>query len=152
MPPIMEMPEEPGKLEIGEETLRQLNKARKWAMFLAVCGFIFLGLMIVLGLLTGTFLTAFKNGDTPDSIPDIVLITGFIAIILINFFPILFLFRFSTHASNAVTTHNPLEFQSAMRNLKRFFVNIGIILILALVSYLAGLAMAETLINVLRGL
>ena len=148
----MEKPDEAGKLEIGEETLRQLNKARKWTMFLAVCGFIFLGLMIILGLMTGTFLTAFRNGNTPEGIPDIVLITGFIAMILINFFPILFLFRFSTHASNAVSTHNPLELQSAIRNLKRFFVSIGIILILFLASYLAGLAMAGTVTGLFRSL
>ena len=51
------------KIEIDQETLKHLNTLRKWTMFLAVTGFIFLGLIIILGLITGTFLTAFNQSD-----------------------------------------------------------------------------------------
>ncbi len=59
----MDSPQEIRKIEIEQETLNHLNTARKWAMFLAIIGFIFLGLLIMIGALAGTFLTAFSSGN-----------------------------------------------------------------------------------------
>ena len=54
----METSLEERKIEIEEETLDHLNITRKWTMFLAIIGFIFLGLFIVMGVLAGTFLAS----------------------------------------------------------------------------------------------
>ncbi len=85
------------KIEIGEETLKHLNKLRKWTMFLAVSGFIFLGIIIALGLITGTFLTAFNHSDKTPGLSDALVLAGFIGLALLTFFPVFFLFRFSKH-------------------------------------------------------
>jgi hypothetical protein len=44
----METPLENRKIEIGQETLNHLNTTRKWAMFHAIIGFIFLGLILII--------------------------------------------------------------------------------------------------------
>ena len=57
----MENLQENRKIEIGQESLGYLNTTRKWTMFFAILGFIFLGLMLIIGLLAGSFLTAFTS-------------------------------------------------------------------------------------------
>ena len=140
----MENTREPASLEIGQETLKHLNKLRKWTMFLAVSGFIFLGLIITLGLITGTFLTAFSNSDKIPGMPDALLYAAFITVTLIIFFPILFLFRFSKHTSKAVSTLDKKEMHIAIRYLKRYFIYIGVLLIVILALYIAGIILAGT--------
>jgi hypothetical protein len=135
----MENPTGQRKMELGDESMKTLNKARKWTMFLAVTGFIFLGLIIVLGLLTGTFLTAFNKSDNAQGIPDLFLIAGFAAAALINFFPIFFLYRFSTYSAKAVSSNNPGDLKKALLYLKRFFIFLSLLLITAIVLYIAGL-------------
>ena len=140
----MEDPQEPGRMEIGQETLKHLNILRRWTMFLAVSGFIFLGLIITLGLITGTFLAAFSNSDKMPGLPDALVYIAFITITLIIFFPILFLFRFSNHTSKAVLTLDSNEMHIAIKYLKRYFIYIGVLLIVILSVYIAGLILAGT--------
>jgi len=59
----METISEDRKIEMGPEILSYLNSTRKWTTFLSVLGFIFLGLMIVAGLATSLFITAFKTQE-----------------------------------------------------------------------------------------
>ena len=131
-------------IEIGQDTLKHLNTLGKWTMFLAVSGFIFLGIIITLGLITGTFLTAFSNSDKIPGMPDALLYAAFITVTLIIFFPILFLFRFSKHTSKAVSTLDKKEMHIAIRYLKRYFIYIGVLLIVILALYIAGIILAGT--------
>jgi hypothetical protein len=140
------------KIEIGPETLKNLNITGKWTMFLAVSGFIFIGLIITLGLLTGTFLSAFSQSDKTPGISDIMLLACFSAVVVIYFFPVFFLFRFSKHTSNAITALNSQELNKGIRYLKLYFVYIGILLIITIAVYLAGLIITGTSPAFLKGL
>lgn len=138
----MENHQEQAGLEIGDETLKHLNTLRKWTMFLAVSGFIFLGIIIALGLITGTFLSAFNHSDKMPGLSDALVLAGFIALALLTFFPVFFLFRFSKHASNALTTRDRKNMHKAIKSLKRFFIYIGILLIVSAAIYLFSLILA----------
>jgi hypothetical protein len=148
----MENIPEARKIEIGQDTLKQLNKTRKWTMFLAVSGFIFLGLIVAIGIITGTFLTAFNQSDKIPGIPDAMLLGAFSALALMIFFPVLFLFRFSKHASKAISTLESKEILKTIKYLKRFFVSLGILLIITTLTYLIALVLDSTSIGFLRGL
>ena len=149
---LMDTNPEIRKIEIGPETLKHLNKLRKWTMFLAISGFIFFGLIITLGLLTGTFLTAFNQSDKTQGIPDALVFAAFIGLALINFFPILFLFRFSKHASSAVSKLELKEMHIAIKYLKRFFICLGVILIVVITVFIASLVLAGTSAVFFQGL
>ena len=140
------------KIEIEKETLNNLNTTRKWTMFLAISGFIFIGLIITLGFITGTFLSAFNLSDTTPGIPDFLMPAIFFVLAVIYFFPVFFLFRFSKHTSNAIATLNSQEFNKAFKYLKRYFVYLGILLIIVITCYIAGLILAGTLMAFLKGL
>jgi amino acid transporter len=133
------------KIEISQETIKYLDTLRKWSMFLAVSGFIFLGLIIVMGIIAGTFLTAFNHtGRNTLGLPDLVLMAGFVGLILINLFPIFYLFRFSVHTSNAVSNNDSAELTKAVRYLKRFFLYLGILLITLIILYVTILVITGT--------
>ena len=143
---------ETAKMEIGPETIKTLNILRKWTMFLSVSGFIFLGLIIILGLITGIFLSFFNRSDKIPGLPDVLMIAIFIAVVLINFFPVFFLFRFSKRTSLAISTLDQRAMHRAIRDLKLFFIYLGVLLIVLLSVYLASLVLAGTSSAFFQGL
>ena len=148
----METPLENRKIEIEQETLKHLNTTRKWAMFLAIIGFIILGLIVIVGLIAGTFLTAFNSGGKDLGIPESLMFVPILLLAVIYFFPVLFLFRFSKHTSHAVQTLDKLEFHKAIKNLKSFFVYIGVLIIIILSLYIVVLIVAGSSLAFLKGL
>jgi hypothetical protein len=148
----METPLENRKIEIEQETLKHLNTTRKWAMFLAIIGFIILGLIVIIGLIAGTFLTAFNSGGKDLGIPESLMFVPILLLAVIYFFPVLFLFRFSKHTSHAVHTLDKLEFHKAIKNLKSCFVYIGVLIIIILSLYIVVLVVAGSSMAFLKGL
>ena len=148
----METPLENRKIEIEQETLKHLNTTRKWAMFLAIIGFIILGLIVIIGLIAGTFLTAFNSGGKDLGIPESLMFVPILLLAVIYFFPVLFLFRFSKHTSHAVHTLDKLEFHKAIKNLKSCFVYIGVLIIIILSLYIVVLIVAGSSLAFLKGL
>jgi MFS family permease len=148
----METPLENKRIEIEQETLSLLNTTRKWAMFLAIVGFIILGLIVIIGLIAGTFLTAFNSGEKGLGIPESLMFVFIFLLAVIYFIPVLFLFRFSKHTSHAVQTLDKLELHKAVKNLKSYFVYIGILIIIILSIYLIVLIIAGSSMAFLKGL
>lgn len=149
----MESPIENRKIEIEQDTLNQLNTTRKWAMFLAISGFIFLGLIVVIGLIAGTFLSAFSSRtENGTGIPESLMFVPFLLMAVIYFFPILFLFRFSKHSSHAIQTLDKLEFHKSIKNLKYYFAYIGFLIITVFTIYIVVLIVAGSSLAFLRGL
>ena len=148
----METPIETRKIEIEERTLRLLNKTRKWAMFLAIIGFIFLGLIIVMGLAAGTFFKTFNSVNAEKGIPGYLMYLPVIAVTIIYFFPVLFLFRFSKHSALAITNYDNLEFHKAIKNLKFYFAYLGVLIIIVFVIYFSVLIIAGSSVAFLKGL
>jgi hypothetical protein len=148
----METPLEIKKIEVEQETLNHLNTTRKWAMFLAIAGFIFLGLIIVIGLIAGTFLSTFSGGENGIGIPESLMFVPVLLIALIYFFPVLFLFRFSKHTSHAIQNLDKLAFHKAVKNLKYYFAYIGILIIIMFSLYIIILIVAGSSMAFLKGL
>ena len=148
----MEAPLENRKIEIGQETLNHLNTTRKWAMFHAIIGFIFLGLILIIGLLAGTFLTTFSSGIKGSGIPESLMFIPVLVIAVVYFFPILFLFRFSKHSSHAIQNLDKLEFNKAIKNLKYWFAYLGVLVIAIFSFYIIVLVVAGSSMAFLKGL
>jgi hypothetical protein len=148
----MEIQPEPRKIEIDEKTLNHLNTTRKWVMFLAIIGFIVLGLFIVISLIAGTFLTVFNLSDKGLGVPESLMFIPVLLLALIYFFPVLFLFRFSKHMGHAIQTLDNEELHKALKNLKSYFVYIGTLIILGLTGYLVALIIAGSSLSFLKGM
>jgi mannose/fructose/N-acetylgalactosamine-specific phosphotransferase system component IIC len=139
------------KIEIDEDTLKILNTSRKWTMFLAVTGYIFLGLFIVLGLLAGTFLTTFKSGETGLGIPESFTLIAIPVSAVILFFPGFFLIRYSKYMAHAVQHYDKEALHRSLRNLKNYFSYIGILIIIFLAVYIIALVVAGSSVSLFNG-
>lgn len=148
----MENSIETRKIEIEQKTLNNLNTIRKWTMFIAIIGFILLGLLLIIGLIAGTFLSAFKLGETDLGIPESLGLVVVFVMAVIYFFPVYFLFRFSKHTANAVQTLNKEELHKAFKSLKSYVVYLGVLIILGLSFYVVALIFAGSAIAFLKGL
>lgn len=124
------------KIEIGKNTLKDLNSIRKWTMFLSLMGFILIIAFLITGLFTGIFLSVFKTGNGDAGFPEWLSFVAIITLTLILLFPVLFLFRFSKYMSEAVKARDEQKIQKAFRNLKKCCVLTGILVILFLALYL----------------
>jgi uncharacterized membrane protein len=148
----METPSEERKIEIGTETLNHLNSTWKWTMFLSILGFIFLGLIIIAGVVTSTFLTAFKTQEANLGIPESLMIIILIVVAAIYFFPVLFLFRFSRNTRDAIQNLDKRKLEKAFRNLRTYFTYIGIMVIVVLSIYFVALFAAGASMSFLKGM
>jgi len=148
----MENTSEIKTIELDGRSLKYLNTIRKWAMFLAIMGFIFLGLIIIIGLIAGTFLKAFDSGEAKMGLQETLIIISLFVMVIVYLFPIIYLFRFSKHSANAIEKLDKEELRKAMKNLRSYFVYIGILIIAGLSLYVITLVAAGTSMSFLKGL
>jgi len=148
----METTSEDRKIEMGPEILDSLNSTRKWTTFLAILGFIFLGLLIVAGLVTSVFLSTFKTTQANLGVPESLMIFFFIVAGAIYFFPVLFLFRFSRNMRDAIQNFDRHKLEKGFRNLRLYFTYIGIMVIIVLSIYVVALLFAGASISFLKGM
>jgi hypothetical protein len=147
----METSSEERKLEIGSDTLKNLNTIRIWTTFLSVLGFILIGLFIIAGIVTGMFLTTFSTTKAALGIPESMVIILLFVAGAISLFPVVFLFRFSKNIRDAVQNNDQQKLDRGIRNLRKYFTFIGILVIIAITVYAAGLIYAGASISFLKG-
>lgn len=121
-------------MNLSEKTKHSLNETRKWTSFLSILGFVFIGLIVVGGFSIGTIMSAFSDESLP--FPGYTL--GFVYLIIgaIYFFPIYYLFKFSTHMKEALLHNTEESIEDAFVNLKSHYKFVGIITIVILSMYL----------------
>jgi len=148
----METTPEIRKIEIEEESLAYLNTTRKWTMFLAVLGFIFIGLLLIVGLVAGVFMSAFKTAEMPSGFPEWIIFLVILIFAVLYFFPVFYLFQFSRHTRNAVQTLDKDEMKKGFKFLKSYYVFIGVLTIVILALYFIAFIGAGASIAFLKNL
>ncbi len=117
------------KLELNNNAIKQLSLTRKWALFLSIIGFVFIGLII----LTVVIAFSLSGNDNPSSglqfLPLLVIST-------VYFFPIYFLFQFSSYSKKAVKNNDSIQFSKALKYLKNHYQFMGILIIILTGFYL----------------
>lgn len=142
--------EERPKIELELETLRDLDKTRKWTMFLSILGFIGIGVFLIIGLFTGVFLAVFNKGDSASSYPGWLVFVIIISTSVLCFFPILFIFRFSRFITNVLKSENKSEIKKAFKSLRSYFTYTGAVIIALLVIYVIAFLIMGSWISFLN--
>ena len=123
------------KLELNKASIHNLNTIRKWTYFLSVLGFIMMGFVVIFGFSIGFIMEKFI-GDIGDSYAYGVMGFVYVVMAVIYFFPILYLYRFSTNARKSLEQNDSDALTSAFRFLKDHYVYMGILLAIASGMYL----------------
>ena len=140
-------------LSIDQTSKSYLSEAAKWAKFLAIAGFIGLGLMVVYGiyisLVLSTAMQEFEDGFGGGystrglgSTFGTGVIIIYIIIAVIAFFPLLFLLRFSKKMKTALDSNEQEILNDSFRNLKVYYQYVGVLTIIGLVLMLLSLLTA----------
>lgn len=109
-----------------------LSETGKWGKFLAILGFVLVGLMVIVGLFAGTI---FSSMDQALPFPGFMMGLFYILFALLYFFPVYYLFKFSNQVRGALVTKNSQALDSAFENLKSHYKYIGIFMIIILSIY-----------------
>ena len=126
-----------------------LWEAAKWAKFLAIVGFVVCGLIVIVGIFFGSFLSMMSGVYSDEYRGSTALTSGmgaFMAIFyaglaVLFFFPYLFLFRFANHMKSALNTNDQHTLNSSFQNLKIMFRYVGILTIVLLSFYALAILM-----------
>ena len=144
-------------LGIDNISKSHLSEAAKWARFLAICGFVFLGLMVVYGIfmsfvfanMMGT-MSQYDSTYSTNSLKNIMgagMIIFYIVCAVIAFFPYYFLLRFANKMKAALVSNDQDSLNGSFQNLKILYRYMGILMIISLVFMIfAILAIAATTI------
>lgn len=130
-------PQKPEKLEVNDEIIIQLKSAGKWARFLAILGFVFIGFMVLVGFMISVIMSFMPSGPFQHlPVPGFLFGFVYLAIGIVYFFPILYLLRFSTNIQQAISANSTQQILLAFKNLKSHYRYIGIVMIVMLGLYL----------------
>jgi hypothetical protein len=140
---------EPVSLMVTEDIRSFIYESSKWTKFLAIVGFVFTGLMIMLSLSVSAIISSMNNMVGAQNNPYAAMGTGFLTVFLlimaaIYFYPSFILFKFSTSAKQAVLYGDQESLSVAMNKMKSFFKFWGILLIVILGFY--GLAILSAIV------
>lgn len=146
-------------LGIDNISKSHLSEAAKWARFLAICGFVFLGLMVIYGIAMSFVISnmagamsQYNSTYSANSLKNIMgigMIVFYIVCAVIAFFPYYFLLRFANKMKAALVSNDQDSLNGSFQNLKILYRYMGILMIISLVFIIfAILSIAATTIMV----
>lgn len=144
-------PEVTPTLSLERPALGHLMEISRWGKFLAILGFIALGLLVVLAIFYGTILNSLTSSGLDSKVAGLTWIVSIIYVVIaaIFFFPVWYLFKFSSQIETSIRSKNTQELTAAFSNLKSVFKFMGIYSIvmlglyaLAMIGVFFGVAMS----------
>ncbi len=120
-------------LSIDAQSRDYLVEASKWAKFLAIVGFVMLGLIVALGIFFG-FVSANAMATLMPG-GGIFMLLYVLFMCALYFFPTMYLYKFAKHTKMATVSSDMGQLSLGLKNLKSLFKFMGILMIIVLVIY-----------------
>lgn len=130
---------------IDEVAKAHMLETARWGKFLAIISFIGLGLLVLVGILSGFILSATGQSNVFTAGVGIGMTMVYLLIAALYFYPTWALFQFSKLSKQAILTSNQQQFNESQRYLKNIFKFLGIMAIIVLAIY--GLAIVFIIIG-----
>lgn len=128
------------QIVVSESALGYLNATRPWVKFLAIVGFVFIGLMILIGLImTPAFSAASKEPGMAAFGPVFGIL--YLVMAVIYLMPCLFMYRYAA-AIAAIPSAGQSALEDALKNQKSFWKFMGILMLIMLCLYVIGILAA----------
>ncbi len=107
----------------------------KWTKFLAIMGFVLIGIMILAGIFMGSAFARISGSAAVGAISGIGFTLIYIILAGIYFYPTYALYKFSTLIKPAVAHSDTALFNEAISYKKNLFKYMGILMIIVLAMY-----------------
>ena len=136
-----------------------LKKTTPWSKFMAIMGFIGVGMMAICAvsmISMGTVIDSISPIPFPLGMLYIGLGMFYLVMTVAAFFPALYLFRFSQKTCNALETDDTLVLEDAFKNMKCYWkiksiLTIVVVAILLIAIPIIVIAVISSLANVMNG-
>lgn len=129
-------------LQVTAQGQSYLTESAKWGKFLAIIGFIFCGIMVVLAFLIPALMSQLTQNSSSAGVtfsftPVIrtVMTVLYLILAILSFFPCLYLYKFSAKMQIATKNTSQDNFDESLMNLKSMFKFFGIFTIITLSIY-----------------
>ncbi|MEQ8474889.1 hypothetical protein [Fulvivirga sp.] len=132
---MMESYESNEGVKLTDQSLKNLNETRKWTMFISIVGFVFVALMVLIALFIGSVMSNLPTGSSMPISKGFATVI-YLVIAAIYFFPIYYLYKFSSHMKIGIVTKSEQEVEYAFKYLKSHYKFMGILLAIVLVFYI----------------
>lgn len=125
-------------LSIDSSSKQYLSEAAKWARFLAIVGFVGLGVLVLSGIFASVMFsrleetTRFGTRSVGGGFMGATTAIMYIILAVIYFFPLLYLLRFANAMRAALTADDQERLVVSFQNLKACFRYVGIITIIVI--------------------
>ena len=127
------------ELQIDSIAHAHLAETAKWSVFLSIVGFILSGILVIVALFAGTFISSMSGGLGAAPVMGAGLITVvYLIIAALYFFMSLFLYRFATKMKAALYSNDQHTLNNSFLNLKNLYKLMGVLTII----YLAFIVLA----------
>ncbi|WP_293871888.1 DUF5362 family protein [Flavobacterium sp.] len=136
--------EDQNKLSLNDLAIAALRESAKWCLFLAIVGFIFIGLMIILGAFMSVAMSAMPSNvafGSAASTNSIIAMKSYFGVLYIlfavlYFFPVYYLYKYAAGIKKATESGNNDVLSDALVNLKSHHKFLGIMTIVMIVVYI----------------
>ncbi|HXB33253.1 MAG TPA: DUF5362 family protein [Puia sp.] len=128
------------ELSLDRESIDNLTETARWGKFLAILGFITIGLLVIFSFFIGAIfanlsaLSPYPGTDTgaASSTLGVFLTVIYLIVAVIYFFPCLYLFRYSVRMKAALNTNDQTKLNQSLKSQKMLYRYVGIVTIIAI--------------------
>lgn len=132
-------------LVVDDQLKYYIRDTAKWAKFLAIVGFIFTAIIVIMAFSMGGLMSVFSRMGGFPNVGGVFLTILYLIIALLYFIPCLFLYRFARRTQIALDQNQQEQLLSGFDHLNRFFKFVGIltliyliIMVLAIIAIIVG--------------
>jgi hypothetical protein len=127
------------EVTVSGSMMDSLRSTRPWARFLAILGFVWCGLMVLLGIGFMIFANLFAHQKSG---PPLLFGLVYILMSLLYFFPARYLFKFSSSLGNFLSGNQATDLESALAHQKSFWKFSGVVALIGICLGVLGIAAA----------
>ncbi len=129
------------EMRLNDRMKVYLLETARWAKFLAIVGFVGMGLLVIVGLAFMVGFSAF-NSLSESKVPIGSFGIIYILMAVLYIFPLMYLYRFAEQIRQGIAVNDEVSATGAFENLKSLFKYTGILTIVILGLYVLVLAIA----------
>jgi hypothetical protein len=128
-------------LIIDEEAKAQLLETVRWTKFIAIIGFVFLGLLLLLAVAMGAGFSMMSEMSGMSEMRGlggalgVGMMVMYLLIALLYFFPIYYLYKYSVLIKPAIHSGNQEQFNLALSYQRRMYKFIGVLFLIVVAIY-----------------
>ncbi len=113
-----------------------LRETAKWSNFISIIGFIGIGLMVLASFFIGSIFSMIPNYNQAMPFPTFFLSGIYLILALIYFFPVYYLYQFSSKLKRAFAHEDNTTLESSFEYLKSHYKFLGIFTIVMISFYI----------------